>query len=62
VLRIRKLSLNEQFRLMGFVMTDEKQEIKLPGELNYNQIAARVGNGWDINVVGKLIKHIFEQL
>lgn len=62
VLRIRKLSLNEQFRLMGFVMTDEKKEIKLPGDLNYNQIAARVGNGWDINVVGKLIKHIFEQL
>lgn len=57
-LRVRKLSIAEQFRLMGF----EDGEISFPEELNYRQISARAGNGWDVNLVGKLLNHIFSQL
>lgn len=57
-LRVRKLSIAEQFRLMGF----EEGEIKFPEDLNYRQISARAGNGWDVNLVGRLIKYIFSQL
>jgi len=57
-IRIRKLSLQEQFRLMGF----ENEEIVFPEGLNYTQIAARAGNGWDVHLVGLLLKHIFDQL
>ena len=57
-LRVRKLSVEEQFRLMGF--TDG--EIKFPKDLNYREISARAGNGWDVNLVGILLKHIFSQL
>ena len=57
-IRIRKLSLREQFRLMGF----RDEEIVFPEDLNYTQIAARAGNGWDVHLVGLLLKHIFDQL
>lgn len=57
-LRIRKLTVNEQFRLMGF----EDGEIHFPPDLDYRQLSARAGNGWDVNLVSKLLKHIFEQL
>lgn len=57
-IRIRKLSIQEQFRLMGF----EDGEIVFPEELNYTQISARAGNGWDVHLVGLLLKHIFDQL
>ena len=51
------MSIDEQFRFMGFN----------DGELNYadqsySQLSKRAGNGWDINLVGILIKHIFSQL
>ena len=54
---VRKMSIDEQFRLMGFA----------DGELNkagqsYSQLSKRAGNGWDVNLVGILIKHIFSQL
>lgn len=54
---VRKMSVDEQFRFMGFV----------DGELNYeghsySQMSKRAGNGWDVNLVGILIKHIFSQL
>lgn len=54
---VRKMSIDEQFRFMGFN----------DGELNYadqsySQLSKRAGNGWDINLVGILIKHIFSQL
>lgn len=58
IIHIRKLSVNEQFRLMGF----EDGEIKFPQDLNYTQISARAGNGWDVNLVGLLLNHIFTQL
>ena len=57
-IRIRKLSIYEQFRLMGF----EDGEIFFPDDLNYTQISARAGNGWDVHLVGLLLKHIFDQL
>lgn len=55
---IRKLSIEEQFRLMGF----EDGELIFPDDLNYTQISARAGNGWDVHLVGLLLNHIFEQL
>lgn len=60
--RVRKLSLNEHFRLMGFQIDDEVQEIKFPPTQNYTKLGRRAGNGWDVNLVGKLFKHIFKQL
>lgn len=57
-IRIRKLTTREQFRLMGF----ENNEIVFPDDLNYTQISARAGNGWDVHLVGLLLHHIFEQL
>lgn len=54
---VRKLSVDEQFRLMGFN----------DGELNYanqsySQLSKRAANGWDVNLVGILLKHIWRQL
>lgn len=54
---VRKYSVTEQFRLMGFK----------DGELNfanqsYTQLSKRAANGWDVNVVGILLKHIWGQL
>lgn len=57
-LRVRKLSIAEQYRLMGF----KDGEIRFPDDLNYREISARAGNGWDVNLVGILLKHIFSQL
>lgn len=55
--RLRDLSIDEQFRLMG--LSD--------GELDYaglskSQLSKRAGNGWDVHLVGILLRHIFEQL
>ena len=55
---VRKMTIPEQFRLMGF----KDGEISFPHDLNYRQISSRAGNGWDVNLVGILIKHIFSQL
>ena len=60
--RVRKLSLDEHFRLMGFVINDEEREIKFPSTQNYTKLGRRAGNGWDVNLVGILLKHIFSQL
>lgn len=54
---VRKYSVDEQFRLMGFK----------DGELNYanqsySQLSKRAANGWDVNVVGILLNHIWGQL
>lgn len=54
---VRKMSIDEQFRLMGF----EDGELKYEG-LSYSQMSKRAGNGWDVNLVGKLVKHIFSQI
>jgi DNA (cytosine-5)-methyltransferase 1 len=54
---VRKLSKAEHFRLMGF----DDGEFKF-GDFSYQQICKRAGNGWDVNIVSILTKHIFNQL
>lgn len=54
---VRKMSIAEQFRLMGF----KDGEINFDGQ-SYTQLSKRAGNGWDVNLVGILLKHIFRQL
>ena len=60
---VRKLSVHEQFRLMGFEISRDcqKSEIDFNGQ-SYTQLSKRAGNGWDINVVTILLTHIFSQL
>lgn len=60
--RFRKLSLDEHFRLMGFIINDKKREIKFPPTQNYTRLGRRAGNGWDVNLVGILLNHIFYQI
>lgn len=60
---VRKMSVHEQFRLMGFrISRDLKEcEIDFNGQ-SYSQLSKRAGNGWDVNLVGILLNHIFSQL
>lgn len=60
---VRKMSEYEQFRLMGFrISRDLKQkEIDFANQ-SYTQLSKRAGNGWDVNLVGILLTHIFKQL
>jgi hypothetical protein len=59
---LRKLSLDEHFRLMGFKLNKTKREIKFPKHQNYTKLGRRAGNGWDINLVSKLLNNIFKQI
>jgi DNA (cytosine-5)-methyltransferase 1 len=59
---VRKLSLDEHFRLMGFELNEKKREIIFPPTQSYTKLGRRAGNGWDVNLVSKLFKHIFNQL
>lgn len=54
---VRKYSVPEQFRLMGF----KDGEIDFAGQ-SYTQLSKRAANGWDVNVVGILLRHIWGQL
>ena len=54
---VRKMSIDEQFRFMGF----KDGELDYTGQ-SYSQMSKRAGNGWDVNLVGILLKHIFSQL
>ena len=56
--QIRKLSINEQYRFMGF----KDGQIKYPQGMSYTKLGNRCGNGWEVNLVGKLFKHIFSQV
>ena len=60
--RLRKLSVDEHFRLMGFVINKSRREITFPKNLTYRELGERAGNGWEINLVTVLLKHIFYQL
>ena len=60
--RFRKLTIDEHFRLMGFRINDKSREIKYPSNQTYSELGKRAGNGWDVNLVTILIKHIFSQL
>ena len=59
--RLRKLTIDEHFRFMGFRIDDKIREIKYPNQ-TYTKLGRRAGNGWEINVVTRLLKHIFSQL
>lgn len=54
---VRKMSVDEQFRFMGF----DNGELNYEGH-SYSQMSKRAGNGWDVNLVGILLKYIFSQL
>lgn len=54
ILRVRKLSVTEHYRLMGF----KDGEFNF-GNFSYQQICKRAGNGWDVNLVSRLFKNIF---
>ncbi len=55
--RVRKPSINEHFRLMGF----DDGELCY-ANLSYNALGRRAGNGWDVNLTGILINYIFSQI
>ena len=55
--RVRKMSVEEQFHFMGF----EKGELNFAGQ-SYSQLSKRAGNGWDVNLAGILLNHIFFQI
>lgn len=54
---VRKYFVPEQYRLMGF----SDGEVNFANQ-SYTQLSKRVANGWDVNLVGILLKHIWEQL
>lgn len=61
---VRKMSVTEQFRLMGLEGLDiEGRKVDIIfGNLSYTQLSKRAGNGWDVNVVTILLEFIFKQL
>ena len=52
----RRLTPKECFRLMGFL----KDEINLNG-ISDSQCYKLAGNGWDINIVSKILKNLFKE-
>ncbi len=54
---VRKFSVEEQFRLMGF----KDGELNFAGQ-SYTQLSKRAANGWDVNLVGILLNHIWSQI
>lgn len=61
---VRKMSVTEQFRLMGLegLAVDGKKVDIVFGNQSYTQLSKRAGNGWDVNLVTILLEHIFLQL
>lgn len=55
--RVRKMTESEHFRFMGF----KDGEIDW-GDLSYIQAGGCAGNGWDINLAGKILSKIFTDL
>jgi DNA (cytosine-5)-methyltransferase 1 len=51
---VRKLSISEHYRLMGF----KDGEMNF-GNFSYQQLCKRAGNGWDVNLVEKIMKRLF---
>ena len=54
---VRKYSVTEQFRLMGF----KDGEVNFANQ-SYTQLSKRAANGWDVNLVGILLNYIWEQV
>lgn len=60
---VRKMSIHEQFRLMGFRISRDLKDVEIDfNGQSYSQLSKRAGNGWDVNLVGILLTHIFRQL
>lgn len=60
---VRKMSVHEQFRLMGFHISRDKRKSEIDfAEQSYCQLSKRAGNGWDVNLVEILLKYIWNQL
>lgn len=61
---VRKMSVTEQFRLMGLEgLNVENRKVDIVfGNQSYTQLSKRAGNGWDVNLVTILLEYIFEQL
>ena len=60
---VRKMSVYEQFRLMGFRISRDLKTCEIDFEnQSYTQLSKRAGNGWDVNLVGILLTHIFRQM
>lgn len=61
---VRKMSVTEQFRLMGLEgLDDGKRKVDIVFDnQSYTQLSKRAGNGWDVNLVTILLEHIFSQL
>lgn len=60
---VRKMSVYEQFRLMGFRISRDCKESEIDFDnQSYSQLSKRAGNGWDVNLVGILLTHIFKQI
>ena len=60
---VRKMSVTEQFRLMGLEGLDDgirKIDIDFAGQ-SYNQLSKRAGNGWDVNLLTELLEYILKQ-
>ena len=53
-------TLDDSIAVIEKISDSKEKEIIFPSTLNYSQISARAGNGWDVNLVGILIKHIFK--
>ena len=56
-LLVRKYSVAEHFRLMGF----KDGEIDFAGQ-GYHQLCKRAANGWDINIASRIFTQIFKQV
>ena len=60
---VRKMSVHEQFRLMGFKISRDLKESEIDfAKQSYCQLSKRAGNGWDVNLVTILMKHIWNQI
>lgn len=61
---VRKMSITEQFRLMGLEGlkgAGRKVDIEF-GNQSYTQLSKRAGNGWDVNILTRIFENIFNQL
>lgn len=52
---VRKMTEREQFRFMGF----DDQDLDF-GEMSYTRLSKCAGNGWDVNLVSKIMKQIIK--
>ena len=61
---VRKMSVTEQFRLMGLEgLEDVGRDIDIDfNNQSYTQLSKRAGNGWDVNIITIILENIFNQL